>query len=103
MWSSVPLPSLDQRFDQRVGDVLVRLGMLATDFPDTRIILNHAGLPADRSAEGLASWKRAMATFSATESHAEMFAEATHFMPEPTEFKVGPDQYFEGIRRASRR
>lgn len=42
----------------------------------------------------------AMATFYATESHAEMFAEATHFMPEPTEFKVGPEQYFEGIRRA---
>lgn len=42
----------------------------------------------------------AMATFSAIESHAEMFAEATHFMPEPTEFKVGPDQYFESIRRA---
>ena len=42
----------------------------------------------------------AMATFYAIESHAEMFAEATHFMPEPTEFKVGPDQYFESIRRA---
>ena len=42
----------------------------------------------------------AMATFSAMESHAEMFAEATHFMPEPTEFKVGPEQYFESIRRA---
>jgi dihydroorotate dehydrogenase (fumarate) len=41
-----------------------------------------------------------MATFAALESHAEMFAEATHFMPEPTEFKVGPDQYFESIRRA---
>jgi dihydroorotate dehydrogenase (fumarate) len=42
----------------------------------------------------------AMATFSAMESHAEMFAEATHFMPEPSEFKVGPEQYLEGIRRA---
>jgi dihydroorotate dehydrogenase (fumarate) len=42
----------------------------------------------------------AMATFSAMESHAEMFAEATHFMPEPSEFKIGPEQYFEGIRRA---
>lgn len=41
-----------------------------------------------------------MATFAAIESHAEMFAEATHFMPEPTEFKVGPEQYFESIRRA---
>ena len=42
----------------------------------------------------------AMATFSAMESHAEMFAEATHFMPEPSEFKLGPEQYFEAIRRA---
>jgi len=42
----------------------------------------------------------AMATFSAMESHAEMNAEATHFMPEPSDFKIGPEQYFEGIRRA---
>jgi dihydroorotate dehydrogenase (fumarate) len=42
----------------------------------------------------------AMATFSAMESHAEMSAEATHFMAEPSDFKIGPEQYFEGIRRA---
>jgi dihydroorotate dehydrogenase (fumarate) len=42
----------------------------------------------------------AMATFSAMELHAEMFAEATHFMPEPSDFKLGPEQYFEAIRRA---
>lgn len=41
-----------------------------------------------------------MATFAAMESHAEIFAEATHFMPEPSDFKVGPEQYLEGIRRA---
>ena len=34
---------------------------LARDFPDTPIVLNHTGLPADRSAEGLAGWRRAMA------------------------------------------
>ncbi|MEI4488662.1 amidohydrolase family protein [Frigidibacter sp. MR17.14] len=34
---------------------------LAADFPDTTIVLNHAGLPSDRSAEGLAGWRRAMA------------------------------------------
>ena len=34
---------------------------LARDFPDTPIIVNHAGLPADRSAEGLAAWRSAMA------------------------------------------
>jgi predicted TIM-barrel fold metal-dependent hydrolase len=37
---------------------------LATDFPDTPIILNHTGLPSDRSAAGIAGWKRAMATFA---------------------------------------
>jgi predicted TIM-barrel fold metal-dependent hydrolase len=34
---------------------------LARDFPDTLIILNHLGLPADRSAAGLAAWREAMA------------------------------------------
>lgn len=33
---------------------------LARDFPDTQIILNHTGLPSDRSPEGLAGWRRAM-------------------------------------------
>ena len=35
---------------------------LARDFPDTTIILNHTGLPSDRSAEALASWQRAIKT-----------------------------------------
>lgn len=34
---------------------------LARRFPDQPIILNHTGLPADRSPEGLAGWKAAMA------------------------------------------
>ena len=33
---------------------------LARDFPRTQIIINHAGMPADRSPEGLAGWRRAM-------------------------------------------
>ena len=33
---------------------------LARDFPKTQIILNHTGLPADRSREGLDAWIRAM-------------------------------------------
>jgi predicted TIM-barrel fold metal-dependent hydrolase len=33
---------------------------LADTFPGTQIILNHTGLPADRSAEGLDGWRRAM-------------------------------------------
>jgi predicted TIM-barrel fold metal-dependent hydrolase len=34
---------------------------LARDFPGITLILNHAGLPSDRSAEGLAGWRAAMA------------------------------------------
>ncbi len=37
---------------------------LAHDFPDTQIILNHTGLPADRSDEGLDGWRSAMRRFS---------------------------------------
>jgi len=33
---------------------------LAADFPRTTIIINHTGLPADRSAEGLAAWRAAL-------------------------------------------
>ncbi|HLL27840.1 MAG TPA: amidohydrolase family protein [Xanthobacteraceae bacterium] len=36
------------------------LSALAADFPKTQIIIVHAGLPNDRSAEGLAGWRRAM-------------------------------------------
>jgi len=38
---------------------------LAADFPDTRIILNHTGLPADRSEERLRHWRHALATLAA--------------------------------------
>ncbi len=44
---------------------LVEAARLATDFSDTPIVLNHTGLPADRSAEGIAGWKKAMATLAA--------------------------------------
>jgi len=37
---------------------------LARDFPDTTMILNHTGLPADRSETGLAGWREAMATLA---------------------------------------
>lgn len=33
---------------------------LAQDFSATQIIINHTGLPSDRSAEGLAGWRHAM-------------------------------------------
>ncbi len=38
---------------------------LAADFPATPIILNHTGLPADRSTEGLAGWRKGMDTIAA--------------------------------------
>lgn len=37
---------------------------LAEAFPDTLLILNHTGLPADRSSEGLAGWRSAMKLLS---------------------------------------
>ena len=37
---------------------------LAQDFPDTAIILNHAGLPSQRDADSLAAWRAAMARFA---------------------------------------
>ncbi|WP_413733896.1 amidohydrolase family protein [Sodalis sp. RH21] len=39
---------------------LAEAGRLARDFPGTLIILNHTGLPSDRSPEGLAAWHSAM-------------------------------------------
>jgi predicted TIM-barrel fold metal-dependent hydrolase len=33
---------------------------LADDFPNTTMIVNHTGLPSDRSADGLARWRAAM-------------------------------------------
>ncbi|MFC7557135.1 amidohydrolase family protein [Pseudoroseomonas wenyumeiae] len=38
---------------------------LANDFPRTQLIINHTGLPADRSVEGLANWRRALETVAA--------------------------------------
>jgi predicted TIM-barrel fold metal-dependent hydrolase len=37
---------------------------LARAFPGTQIVLNHTGLPADRSPGGIAGWTRAMATLA---------------------------------------
>jgi len=38
---------------------------LARAFPDTLVVLNHTGLPADRSTEGLGGWRDAMAALAA--------------------------------------
>ena len=39
---------------------LSEAAMVARAFPKTPIVLNHTGFPWDRSAEGLAAWRRAM-------------------------------------------
>lgn len=53
------------RFDlQAPWTSLADATRLATDFPGTQIILNHTGLPADRSAEGIAGWRSAMTAFA---------------------------------------
>jgi len=39
---------------------LAEAAELARDFPGTQIILNHTGLPSDRSKEGLLGWHQAM-------------------------------------------
>ena len=38
---------------------------LARDIPDTTIILNHTGLPTDRSPDGLVAWRAHMERFAA--------------------------------------
>jgi predicted TIM-barrel fold metal-dependent hydrolase len=38
---------------------------LARDFPGTQVIVNHTGLPADRSPEGLAGWRRGLEAVAA--------------------------------------
>jgi len=38
---------------------------LARDFPEIMLVLNHTGVPEDRSAAGLAAWREGMATLAA--------------------------------------
>jgi predicted TIM-barrel fold metal-dependent hydrolase len=38
---------------------------LARDFPETQIVINHTALPSDRSPEGLAAWRKALAVVAA--------------------------------------
>lgn len=55
------LASLGLRFDLQVPwSELADAADLCRAFPDARLILNHTGLPADRSPEGIAGWKRAI-------------------------------------------
>lgn len=43
---------------------LAEAAELARDFPDIPIVLNHAGVPEDRSAQGLAAWAEGMAALA---------------------------------------
>ena len=59
------LATLGLRFDlQTPWWHLGEARQLADDFAETVIILNHTGLPADRSPEGLAGWRAAMAVLA---------------------------------------
>ena len=54
------------RFDlQAPWAQLEEAARLARDFPDTGIILNHTGLPADRSRSGIAGWRKALQDLAA--------------------------------------
>jgi predicted TIM-barrel fold metal-dependent hydrolase len=60
------LCSRGMRFDlQAPWMQLDEAAQLARDYPDARIILNHTGLPADRSREGIAGWKKALGGLAA--------------------------------------
>lgn len=59
------LAPLGLRFDlQTPWWHLAEAARLAADFPETQIVLNHTGLPADRTGDGLAGWRRAMETLA---------------------------------------
>jgi predicted TIM-barrel fold metal-dependent hydrolase len=61
------LESLGLHFDlQTAWWNLDEAARLARDFPRTLVILNHAGLPSDRSAAGLANWHAAMTRFASS-------------------------------------
>lgn len=60
------LAPLGLRFDlQTAWTELGDAAALCRDFPQTQLILNHTGLPADRSAEAIAGWTRALSTLAA--------------------------------------
>ncbi len=54
------------RFDlQAPWTELADAAALCRSFPDTPLVLNHTGLPADRSAAGIAGWKAALRALAA--------------------------------------
>ena len=60
------LARLGLRFDLQTAWIeLADAAALCRDFPDTQLVLNHTGLPADRSPEGITGWKRAIGALAA--------------------------------------
>jgi predicted TIM-barrel fold metal-dependent hydrolase len=60
------LAGLGLRFDLQAPWAQLREAtQLASDFPETQIVLNHTGLPADRSRAGIAGWKDALRMLAA--------------------------------------
>lgn len=60
------LARLGLRFDlQAPWSELGDAAALCRDFPDTLLVLDHAGLPADRSIQGIEGWKRALRMLAA--------------------------------------
>lgn len=59
------LQRFSMSFDAQVFPTqLPDLARLADDFPDTPLILGHAGVPSDQSPEGMALWSRGMKVLS---------------------------------------
>jgi predicted TIM-barrel fold metal-dependent hydrolase len=59
------LPGIGEKTASRLAFHILRSDRdyaraLADAFPSTPIVLNHTGLPADRSPEGIAGWRAAM-------------------------------------------
>ncbi|MDX1435121.1 MAG: amidohydrolase family protein [Gammaproteobacteria bacterium] len=60
------LAKYDLSWDLRVPlTQLAEAAALVGDFPDIPVVLNHTGFPWDRSAEGLAAWRRALGLVAA--------------------------------------
>jgi len=80
--------------------VIPGAGPLSADFDKVRQ-LEDAGAPCivlnSLFEEQLVSEQRA--SFSAIEDHANSFAEAQTYLPEPDDYRLGPDDYLEHIAR----
>jgi predicted TIM-barrel fold metal-dependent hydrolase len=59
------LAPLNLSFDLQIYPAqMAAAAQLAADFPHTSIILNHAGMPVDKDADGMAAWRSGMAALA---------------------------------------